>query len=148
VLRSFRDHYYRHCPILDTDMSIADLHGSSTFLFWTIVIISSRSHPSLSSLYHLIVEPYRKLLSLALLGPILELNLLHGIILLCFWPLSVTKQIYDPSWNYCGLVTNAALQMGLQNFTARGAAILRRQSEREQAIRAKTWMACVQLNAM
>jgi hypothetical protein len=129
-------------------MSIADLYNSSNFLFWTIIIISSQYHPSQSSLFNLLVEPYRSMLGSVLMGHILELNLLHGIILLCFWPLSVTKQIYDPSWNYCGLLTNAALQMGLQNSTPGGDAIWSRLSEREQAIRAKTWMACIQINAM
>ena len=82
------------------------------------------------------------------MGPILELDLLHGIVLICFWPLPVAKQIYDPSWSYCGLLTNAALQMGLQNSIARGDSILNIQPEKEQVIRAKTWMACVQINAM
>lgn len=129
-------------------MSVAALHESSEFLFWTIIIISIRWHPSLYPLYSLIVEPYRLMLGSILVGPILELPLLHSIILLCFWPLAVPKQKYDPSWNFCGFVTNAALQMGLQNSTAERAAVLSRHSDRERIIRAKTWMACVQINGM
>ena len=127
-------------------MSIAELHHFSPFLFWTIVVIASKLHPSLLHFYNGIVESYRTMLGSVLAGPILELDLIHGIILLCFWPLPVAKQIYDPTWHYCGSITNAALQLGLQN--SMGHLPPHGRSEREERIRSKTWMACVQVNAM
>lgn len=81
-------------------------------------------------------------------GPIFQLHLIQGIVLLCFWPLSVTKQIYDPTWNYCGLITNAALKMALQNVTKEKDAVLDKSLAGAQESHAKTWMACVQVNAM
>jgi hypothetical protein len=128
-------------------MSVANLHASSSFLFWTIITISARWHPTLSPLYSLLVEPYRVMLGSILVGPIHELPPLHGIILLCFWPLAIPRQKNDPSWNLCGLLTNAGLQMGLQNSAVEGVFTLSRHEERERGIRAKTWMACVQINS-
>lgn len=144
---SFEENYYRHCPILDSKKSLVALYRSSSFLLWTIAIISSWRHPELSRLYDTIVPEYRELLGRTLAGPILELETLQGLILLCFWPLCVRRQTEDPSWNYCGLITNSALKMGLHRITfdrekgqTSAASLLGKTG-------AKTWMACLRLNS-
>ncbi|PVH89438.1 hypothetical protein DL98DRAFT_565488 [Cadophora sp. DSE1049] len=143
LFEHFHEHYYRHCPILNTRRSVAALYSRSPFLFWTIIIISSRHHPTLGFLCDVLTEPYRSLLEKTMMAPLNALEPIQGGVLLCVWPLNVRKQIYDPSWNYCGLVTNAAIRMGLHRSGG-----YRRENISPTEIRAqsKTWMACCFLN--
>lgn len=142
-LRSFEENYYRYCPILDINMSIATLHQTSPILFWTIVIIASRWHPILYYIYDSLLDPYRSLLGKTLVEPIHSIEPIQAIALLCFWPLSVPRQVDDPSWNYCGIVTNAAMRMGLNKMAcgAQGSS-----TKDFVSIKEKTWMACVYAN--
>jgi hypothetical protein len=124
-------------------MTISEVHLSAPFLFWTITIIASRWHPNLSHLYQEIEKPYRELMAKTLLAPILDLTVIQGLVLLCTWPLAVTKQIYDPSWNYCGLLTNAAMKLGIHKS---GVANEKQNITNEELVKLKTWMACYAVN--
>ncbi|KUJ07762.1 uncharacterized protein LY89DRAFT_742535 [Mollisia scopiformis] len=135
----FEKYYYRHCPILDTSMSFSSLHQSSPILFWTIIIISSRWHPTLHVQYNLFLEPYRHLLGQMLVNQIFFLETIQALTLLSFWPLAVPRQVEDPSWNYCGLITNAARKLGLDK--ARPSS-----SDSTSVTKHKTWVAIVQAN--
>ncbi|KAH8807576.1 hypothetical protein F5884DRAFT_789570 [Xylogone sp. PMI_703] len=148
LFKQFEVYHYQHCPILDTNRDIADLYHSSPFLFWTIVIISCQRHTSLKSLYPLLVGSYRTLLGSVLVGSIESLDVLQAIILLCFWPLFVRRQGHDPTWNYCGLITNAALHMRLHSYANGSFDSISKCSEKESRIRAITWMACVQIHSL
>ncbi|KAL2065158.1 hypothetical protein VTL71DRAFT_4299 [Oculimacula yallundae] len=143
LFEHFHEQYYRHCPILNTNMSIATLFSQSPFLFWTIVIISTRHHPTLAFLCDALTESYRNLLEKTLMAPLNTLEPIQAGILLCVWPLNPEKQVYDPSWNYCGLVTNAAIRMGLHRSGG-----YRRDNISSSDFRAqsKTWMACCFVN--
>lgn len=138
-VHSFKVHYYHHCPILDTSISIAELYQYSPILFWTIIMISSRWHPSLSRIHKLLLESYRGILSGTFIEPFHHsLESIQAIILICIWPLAVPRQVDDPTWNYCGLVTNAAVRMGINRLD------LRREGshlDKGLSIKNKTWMA-------
>ncbi|TVY92933.1 Regulatory protein, partial [Lachnellula willkommii] len=140
---SFGLNYYRHCPILDTEVSVKGLHQTSPVLFWTITMIACRWHVSLSYLYDSLLEPYRSLLGRILIEPIHSIESIQAIALRCFWPLSVPRQIDDPSWNYCGLLTNAAMKMGLNKAQRDFQATPPKSTV---GIRILTWIACVQAN--
>jgi hypothetical protein len=126
-------------------MSLAELYHSVPFLFWTIVIIASRWHPSLSHLYGELEGPYQDLLARTIIAPILTLATIQGLVLLCIWPLAVAKQQYDPSWNYCGLLTNAATKLGIHkcSMVTDGQET---PSEDDARVHLKTWMACYLVN--
>lgn len=124
-------------------MSVATLYRLSPLLFWTIVIISARCHPSHNSKYDELVDDYRVLLERTLMGRLIDIEPIQAGILLCFWPLHVQKQIYDPSWNYCGLLTNAAIKLGFHRIGAHGRD---RGSVGNFRMKAKTWMACCFIN--
>ncbi|XMA19375.1 hypothetical protein WAI453_012166 [Rhynchosporium graminicola] len=143
LFEHFHEQYNRHCPILNTNMSIATLFSHSPFLFWTIVMISSRHHPTLAFLCDALTETYRNLLEKTLMAPLNTLAPIQAGILLCVWPLNPEKQVYDPSWNYCGLVTNAAIRMGLHRSGG-----YRRENISPSEFRAqsKTWLACCFVN--
>jgi hypothetical protein len=140
---SFQNYYYRHCPILDVNMSVDTLYHSCPFLFWTIIILSSRWNPSLSYLYNDLIEKYQLLLGKSLMAPLNIIEPIQAGILLCYWPLAVERQIYDPTWNYCGLITNAAIKLGIHMVGARRREKL---SVLDSRIQAKTWMACCFIN--
>ncbi|KAF4626825.1 hypothetical protein G7Y89_g11331 [Cudoniella acicularis] len=139
----FHAHYYRHCPILDTDIPVRELYYSFPILFWTIIIISSRWHPSLHNLYGCLIEPYRDLLAKTTIRPQKSVEFVQAIVLLCVWPLTVPRQSEDPSWNFCGLATNAGMRMALHRLRANEHLGL---SEKASWIRRKTWLALVQAN--
>ncbi|KAF8850816.1 hypothetical protein BDZ45DRAFT_751319 [Acephala macrosclerotiorum] len=135
----FEANYYRHCPILDASSSVAVLSQSSPILFWTIVMLSSRWHPSLHHHYNTLLDPYRILLGRTLVEQIFYLESIQALTLLCFWPLSVCRQVDDPSWNYCGIITHAARKMGLDKVRTNS-------FDRISKIKRKTWIAIVQAN--
>lgn len=107
---SYRKYYHHHVPILRTDTPASDLHS---FLFWTIIIISSRLHPKYTQLHAQLLPSYRALLSETIIENVRDVEAIQAIILLCQWPLPVDRQWKDPSWTFCGLAVNAALQEGL-----------------------------------
>lgn len=143
LFEHFHKHYYRHCPILNTEISLHELHESSPLLFWTIIIISSRWHPSLHELYACFLDSYRALLSRALIEPQTSIEFVQAVILLLFWPLAVNRQAEDPSWNLCGMVTNVAMKLAIHRLRVNDRQGL---SEKSAWIRRKTWLACVQAN--
>ena len=136
---SFRIHYYHHCPILDVSVSISSLYQSPPILFWTIIMLSSRWHPSLHHLHNALLPAFRTLLGQVLVEQIFSLESIHDVALLCFWPLSVRRQIDDPSWNYCGHMTNVALTMGLNKVQVDS-------NDPKFNIKRKTWFTIVYAN--
>jgi len=99
--------------------SIQQLIDNSPILFWTILLVSSQWHPSLSYLYGSIAAPHENLLYPVLHSAIWSIEILHALLLLCSWPIPKIRGIFDPSWNYSGLATNAAMQMGMHKPLSR-----------------------------
>ncbi|RDW76935.1 hypothetical protein BP6252_04988 [Coleophoma cylindrospora] len=141
----FKNFYYHHCPILNTNMSVMELYNSHRILFWTVVIIASRCHPELFPLFRKLESPYQDILARALLTPVQHIAQIQALILLCFWPLPVATQKDDPSWNYCGLLTNAAVRLGLHKSSMAGKT-RNFTTKEDPAIISKTWIACYILN--
>jgi hypothetical protein len=139
IICRFNKNYYRFCPILNTDMDLRSLYKSSPTLFWTIIIISVRWHPKLHGMTSLLTKPYNSLLGETLVGPITSIESIQAIVLICYWPLSIDKQLEDPSWNYCGLATHAATRLRLNRVD-------NLKKDRVSVERRKTWLACVKLN--
>ncbi|KAG4416382.1 hypothetical protein IFR04_010491 [Cadophora malorum] len=138
----FEQNYYHTLPILDTDFTIAELHKLSQVLFWAIIIISSRWHPSLSHLYPSLVTGYRDILSKTLLEPMNTIESIQAILMLCVWPFDFWRKIEDPSWSYCGFATNAATKLRIHENCTHGL------SAKSNRIRKKTWLACIHVNCI
>ncbi|EPE33571.1 Zn2/Cys6 DNA-binding protein [Glarea lozoyensis ATCC 20868] len=145
LFKQFGEHHYRHCPVLNVELSIDELYQSSSFLFWTIVVIASQCHESHNELHTSLLRPYRQLLGEILVGPLLSIEPIQGLILLCKWPLPVAKQKEDPSWNYSGLLINAAIQLGLHKTSCGvdNPMCLVKEARR----RTKTWVAILQVSS-
>jgi hypothetical protein len=50
-----------------------------------------------------------------LVAVIHDFRTIQALIIFCHWPNSGQRQSQDPSWQYCGVALNAALQMGLDH---------------------------------
>lgn len=110
---SFYQHYYAHGNVLDTSSTLSELYAKSPLLFWTVILISSRTHTQYSTFFAELKKPYEQLLAPHLIKGIHSLYDIHAILILITWPIPVRSQPDDPTWNYCGLVTNAARLIGL-----------------------------------
>lgn len=132
----FTCHYLPHLPILDTRLHVNVLHQTNPFLFWTIILISSRHVEAL-------VNPYKNLLSRQLIEPVRSLYTIQALLIFCLWPLPVRKQVVDSSWNYCGFAINAAIRMGLHQLESTFEYDFTQFSAQDSEIRRTTWLGCL-----
>lgn len=149
---SYAQHYYEHLPILDRVTSISEFHDSNEFLFWTTIRIALYHNPSYGQLFVLLSQGYQNLLAARVLGPIQDFRTLQAIILICYWPTSGKRQSDDPSWQYCGIALNKAMQMGIdQPGPGRHLAPFGGRSNAHQMsvyTRQMTWLACFAISSM
>ncbi|EXJ56919.1 hypothetical protein A1O7_07263 [Cladophialophora yegresii CBS 114405] len=113
LLHFYALHYYDHLPILDKVTSISALHDPNHLLFWTVLRVACYRHPRFSHVFELSWQPYRLLLMSHLVAIIHDFRTIQAIVILCHWPNSGPRQSQDPSWQYCGIALNAAMQMGM-----------------------------------
>ncbi|KIW65452.1 hypothetical protein PV04_07711 [Phialophora macrospora] len=113
LLHFYAHNYYDHLPIFDRATSISALHDSNPLLFWTILRVACYRHPKFSHIFESTSQPYRLLLMNNLVAVIHDFRTIQALVVLCHWPNSGPRQSQDPSWQYCGVAVNAAMQMGL-----------------------------------
>ena len=104
------------------------------------MVTASRYHPHYSYLHKGFIEPYEQLLSSYLVRPLHTLTTIHALLILCYWPLPVPMQAQDPTWNYLGLVTNAATQLGLHHPGDAREYGFPRVTPKDVELRTKTWL--------
>ena len=113
ALYSFDRHYYRHVPIFEASPSIDVLYRNSPLLFWTIILVACRYHPSYGLDSTMLNTPYKELLGSNLVQTISTVQSIQALIIICMWPIPTLRYSDDPSWNLCGIAMNAAMQLGL-----------------------------------
>jgi Fungal specific transcription factor domain len=153
-MHSFDRYYFRHLPILDQVTSIEKLTSNSPILFWTILLVSCQWHPTLSYLYPSLAAPHEDLLYPVLHSAIWSIETLQALLILCCWPVPKIRQILDPSWNYSGLATNSAMQMGLHkpsstyDWFQTGVPTTAQVEMPSETLRSRvlTWLSCFNIN--
>ncbi|KAF2715296.1 hypothetical protein K504DRAFT_23798 [Pleomassaria siparia CBS 279.74] len=137
----FAEFLYPHFPVLDPSISIASIHSSSPFLFWTIItiVLSRQMRLPHASLSDLLLVPYTALLGTKILQVPLSIDTIQALTYLIIWPLGVVRQSLDPSWLYCGIAVNSALSSGLH--ISRPMQNMHNLSAHLHA-RATTWLGC------
>ena len=112
-------------------------------------MIACRAHEQCSQLFDRVVHEHEKLISQIFQIAIQRIEPLHSLLLLCLWPIPQTRQSYDPSWNFIGMATNAAMQLNCHNPVPPGTEAIHWKgfgdtlgSEITTEIRALTWLAC------
>ena len=109
---SFEDYFYSYIPCLEPCTSLGDLYHASPVLFWTIVVISSRFHSSLNSMYSPLSVHQKALLA----GNLLDLPTLkgvHSVLIMCLWPNYTESESREPAWNLSGLAISMSMVLGL-----------------------------------
>lgn len=76
------------------------------------------------------------------------LSTIHAILIICTWPLPVQKQPDDPSWNYCGLITNAAVNIGLHQPGREREYGFPRATPQDVSLRSRTFLYVFRLNIL
>lgn len=143
ILDSFSLHYFYHIPILDLQKPVESLLNDSKLLFWTVAIIAARDHPTRQTYFSLLEKPFLRLLSEQLFRSIRSIYTIQALLLLCTWPLPVTTQPEDPSWEYCGMAVAAATKMNLcKADTRKLPEVSVSSSTDDTTLRLKTWLGC------
>jgi hypothetical protein len=99
--------------VLDTSKTRDEMYEKSPLLFWTIIITASKYSTTHSHLYESFAPAYENLLAAKIVKVTRSVSQLHAILIIIMWPLPYPGPTHDPSWGYCGLAMNAALQMGM-----------------------------------
>lgn len=141
---SFQKYYYLHFVILDTRLSRNEILANSPILFWTIAIIAARTSTSHPELYSGLRPAYEELLASNIIKVIRSVSSLHALLLITMFPLPYPGPTHDPSWGYCGLAVNAALQMGLHRPGFHREYGFPDLTPEQSALRTVTWMVCFQ----
>ena len=137
---SFQWNYYPHVLCLDTRTPVAELPTQCPILFWTIILTSSRFHPQYFPLFPSLIRAYEQILATTLIRPMLALQSIQAVHILSMWPLPFRMQPEDPSYNYAGIVTNAALHMGLHAPGYEREYGFPRCTLKDTELRTKTWL--------
>lgn len=112
-------------------------------------MIACRAHEQFTPLFDQVVHEHETALSEIFQVAIQRVEPLHALLLLCLWPIPQTRLMYDPSWNFVGLVTNAAMQLNFHNPVAPGSEAIHWKgfsdtlgSEITTELKALTWLGC------
>ena len=144
---SFEDLFYRYIPCLEPCTSLGGLYHTSPVLFWTIVVVSSRFHPSLSGLYSVLLPHQEALLTGNLLA-IPTLKGVHSVLIMCLWPNFAPSEKREPAWNLSGLAISMAMAMGLHT-PQKSHEFSKPQEEIPGTPESRwmTWLMCFEVNA-
>jgi len=131
---------------LDTSLSLNNLSGLSSILFWTIIMISSRHHPHYATVFQSLKQPYEHLLARHIIRAIHSIHTIHAVLILVTWPIPVKAQPEDPSWNFLGLITNSARSLGYHQPGREKEYGFPRATPGDVELRSRTWLQIFHLN--
>lgn len=148
--------YFRHChphfPILsECDHDPNKCYDTSPFLFWVIVFISCRRHPTHSdpAMIRLLTEHIKHETDAAVPKVPQPLTQLHAILLVAAWGLYPgIRFVNDPAYWLSGIAINSCLLLGFHTGSGRHQpyshiTLATNSSDREAAV---TWAASSILN--
>lgn len=115
LFQHFDQYLWHHVPFLEPCTSLRELYRSSPFLFWTIMLIASRTNGTgpHTEVYDMLRPHVQSMLSAIIMDSRPSIETLHAMLILCTWPFPVASQAHDPTWVLCGVAMNTAMLMGL-----------------------------------
>ena len=140
----FFANYHSFLPVLDPSRSSQAYYETSPLLFWCILTVSARRHPSNSTLLSRLAQTVPDLLWKTIRSVPHPLSLIQSLLLLCTWPFPTSSSATDPSYMLAGIAIHSSLQMGLhrplhqQDFTKYRV----RLNNQEVSSRIAIWTAC------
>jgi hypothetical protein len=146
VTESFRVYYAQCHPYLDFSLptSPESVYEKCPLLFWVICAVANSTSTMLE------LQPgIQAMVGQILVNPPRSVEVVQALLILCMWPFPFYSTLSDPSFLYCGIATQIALQIGLhrpsmsQEFSSRKEVL-----EVDDNVRRTTWMACFVVNQM
>jgi hypothetical protein len=139
--------YHAQChPYLDFSLPTSPevVHEKCALLFWVICAVASSTTTTLE------LQPgIQAMVSQMMVNTPRSVEMVQALLILCMWPFPFYSTLSDPSFLYCGIATQIALQIGLhrpsmsQEFSSRKEVL-----EVDDNVRRTTWMACFVVNQM
>jgi len=120
------------------------MHDACPLLFWTIVITASKHSVSHQDLYTALTAEYTNLLAGSIVKVLRSVSQLHALLIIVMWPLPYPGPTHDPSWGYCGMILNAALQMGMHRPSFHREYGFPDLTQQQVQLRTVTWMMAFQ----
>ena len=141
---SFFTLYHPFLPLLDPEKSPDDYYDSSTFLFWTIIIVAARRYSRDPLLLNALSGPVTRLLWTTIAEVPQNYIVVKALCIFCTWSLPISTSSSDFTFMLSGLMMQISLQIGLhrpshaQDFTKFRIEL----REEELKDRVRTWAAC------
>ena len=105
--------FHPFLPFLNPERSPDEYFQRSPLLFWTIMSIGSRHYRADDELFTALSQPLTRLVWETIAEVPQNYHVVKALILLCAWPLPTSSTSTDPTFMYCGLMVQVALQIGL-----------------------------------
>ncbi|KAK4234665.1 fungal-specific transcription factor domain-containing protein [Achaetomium macrosporum] len=146
LIDTFFSQFHPQLPFLPGKEALVRDCAACPLLFWSVVAVASRATPALEGIRPRLVWPIRRLASESILQP-RSLSIIQALLLLCLWPMPYASLIDDPSWAFCGIATQKALQLGLYRPLP---ALMQQTNGDEDCANSmrRTWVACFIVNQM
>jgi len=120
------------------------MYMACPLLFWTIIVTASGRGGDQWELHNAMTPEYTNLLAGNIVKVIRSVSQLHALLIIVMWPLPYPGPTHDPSWGYCGLILNAALQMGMHRPSFHREYGFPDLTQQQVQLRTVTWMMAFQ----
>ena len=144
LFTDFFTFYDQFLPFLDPTRSPDDYAKDSRLLFWAIISVAARHYEPDQGLLIRLKEPLTNLIWQTVMKSQPTHHVVKALCLLCTWPLPTNRTSTDPTFMFCGLMMQMAMQIGLhqpanaQDFS-RTKVRLRQEDVHD---RLRTWAVC------
>ncbi|RMZ90191.1 hypothetical protein DV736_g2566, partial [Chaetothyriales sp. CBS 134916] len=105
--------FHPFLPFLNPERTPDEYYQRSPLLFWVMMSVGARHYGGDPDLFSILCQPLAKLTWEIIADVPQNYHVVKALILLCAWPLPTSSTSTDPTFMYCGLMVQIALQIGL-----------------------------------
>ncbi|RMZ78359.1 hypothetical protein DV738_g3843, partial [Chaetothyriales sp. CBS 135597] len=105
--------FHPFLPFLNPERTADEYYQRSPLLFWVMMNVAARHFAGDPDLFGALCQPLAKLTWETIADVPQNYHVVKALILLCAWPLPTSSTSTDPTFMYCGLMIQIALQIGL-----------------------------------
>lgn len=136
--------YHPFLPFLAPAMAPEEYFEYCPALFWTILSVGARRFHTDTTLLNRLTGPVTRLVWSALADMKQMYGLVKALSLLCTWPFPTSSTSSDPTFMFCGVMMQIAIQIGLHRPShAQDFSKFRMElQEDELKDRVRTWAIC------
>lgn len=152
---SFNTHYRRYIHFFQPAISAPNIFKRSPFLFWTMILISSRANEHHPEIHDELLPGFDKFLAPVCQRPIRQIETIHALLLLCLWPVPRPRTSKNPTQDYLSLARDTAMQLNCHQISAMDSAQSRLSGFRDRTAesaaneaKARTWLGYVYVDTL